>query len=227
MASDETSGGTGDAAVAQAGGAAGDAAAARRAAILDAAGGLFVTEGFAATTTLAVARRARVSKRDLYRHFPTKQALLDALVVEHSRPMLLPPDLPRPTSRTELLTVLEAFGGRFLAAYLAPHRIAYLRLAIAEAPRTPALGRALLDNGVAPVRDSLMRLLDGAAARGLIAAGDVELIFDAFFLVLIGGWPLGLLLGSREPPTPADVAAQTARAIATVRRLIGEDADAA
>lgn len=192
---------------------------ARRDAILEAAGGLFVSQGFAATTTLAVARAARVSKRDLYRSFPTKQALLDALVRRYSQALTLSADLPRPASRAELFGILEGFGRRFLAGYLDPRRIAYLRLAIVEAPRNPALGQALQANGVAPVSASVRRFLAGAVADGLIAAADEEIVFETFFLMLIGGWPLGLLLGTRQSPDVATIARQAAEAVAVVRRL--------
>jgi AcrR family transcriptional regulator len=196
---------------------------ARHDAILEAAGRLFVSQGFAATTTLAVARAARVSKRDLYRHFPTKQGLLDALVARYSQALTVPPYLPRPTSRGELFALLEVFGSRFLAGYLDPRRVAYLRLAITEAPLNPTLGQALLANGIVPVGDSLRRLFDGAATDGLLAAGDVDLVFDVFFMLLTGGWPLGLLLGTRQSPDEATVRRQAARAVEAVRRVISID----
>lgn len=44
--------------------------------LLAAGGALFSTQGFDQTTTMDIAERADVSQRTLFRHFPTKEALL-------------------------------------------------------------------------------------------------------------------------------------------------------
>ena len=49
-------------------------------AILDAAGALFLDEGYPAVSMDAVARRAGVSKATLYAHFESKEALFAAIV---------------------------------------------------------------------------------------------------------------------------------------------------
>lgn len=196
------------------------ASAARREAILAAAGRLFTREGFAATTTADVAREARISKRDLYHHFSTKQALLAAVVTHHTQPMLPPPNPPDTLDRPALLATLELFGTQFLSVYLAPHRIAYLRLAIAEAPSNAALAEALHANGTAPVAEGVRRLLRAASAGGVLAEAEIEFALEVFFSQLLAQWPLGLLLGTRAQPDAATVAAQAARAVAVLRRLL-------
>ncbi|MBN1859011.1 TetR/AcrR family transcriptional regulator [Candidatus Bipolaricaulota bacterium] len=42
---------------------------------------MLLTEGLRAITTTEVARRAKISKKTLYRHFPNKEALLEAILV--------------------------------------------------------------------------------------------------------------------------------------------------
>ncbi|HEX7124588.1 MAG TPA: TetR/AcrR family transcriptional regulator [Thermodesulfobacteriota bacterium] len=54
--------------------------AATRAKILDAARELFVTEGYDAVTMRRIADRIEYTAAALYRHFPDRQALLDAVV---------------------------------------------------------------------------------------------------------------------------------------------------
>jgi AcrR family transcriptional regulator len=44
--------------------------------LIDAAASLFATTGFAETTTVDIAESADVAQRTLFRHFPTKEALL-------------------------------------------------------------------------------------------------------------------------------------------------------
>ena len=51
--------------------------------ILDAAAELFVGDGYDATTTTQIAKRAGVSIGSLYQFFPDKEALLEALAVRH------------------------------------------------------------------------------------------------------------------------------------------------
>jgi len=56
----------------------------RRQRIIDAAFQLFAERGFAGTSTLAIASRARVSKRELYTLFGDKAAILAAIVLLHA-----------------------------------------------------------------------------------------------------------------------------------------------
>lgn len=54
----------------------------REARILKAAGHLFAKRGFRGTTTRAIAEEAGVNEALLFRHFPSKAALFDALLTE-------------------------------------------------------------------------------------------------------------------------------------------------
>ena len=53
-----------------------------RARILEAAGALFPSQGYRATTVVELAERADVAKKTLFNHFPTKQHVLQALAAE-------------------------------------------------------------------------------------------------------------------------------------------------
>lgn len=70
----------------------------RRLAILEAALPLFAAKGFAATTTREIAHAAGVSEALIFKHFPSKQALYQAMFTaclegdaEFARLMVLPP----------------------------------------------------------------------------------------------------------------------------------------
>ena len=58
-------------------------------AILKAARRLFGERGFAATTIDDIAAAARVAKGAVYHHFPTKEAVFEAVFDEVSRDLLL------------------------------------------------------------------------------------------------------------------------------------------
>ena len=56
-----------------------------RARILDAAFAAFMKNGYAATSTLEIATRARVSKREIYATVGNKQEMLIACISERAR----------------------------------------------------------------------------------------------------------------------------------------------
>ena len=74
--------------------------------ILDAAFAAFMERGYAATSTLEIATRARVSKRELYALVGNKQEVLVACINERAKRMQVPADLPVPHDRETLALLL-------------------------------------------------------------------------------------------------------------------------
>src|SRR5215813_3443406 len=122
--------------------------------ILEAAFAAFTGRGFAETSTLEVATRARVSKRELYALFGSKQEMLIACISERAGRLRLPINLPELTDRETLRRTLAAFGAQLLREVSEPAVVAMFRLAIAEAVRAPEIARALNDIGIAASRDA-------------------------------------------------------------------------
>src|SRR5258708_2200194 len=77
--------------------------------ILDAAFSAFMERGFAETSTLEIATRARASKRELYAHFGGKQDMLMACIGERAKRLKMPEDLPPPTNPPTPPADLTAF----------------------------------------------------------------------------------------------------------------------
>lgn len=200
--------------------AAADPEAARRAAILDAAGCVFTEKGFEAATTLEIARRARVSKRDLYRLFDSKQGLAEALVATHTESMTLDARFGDPVDRAAFLASLAAFGRRFLTEFLDPRRVGLYRLAIAEASRSTALAEALSAQGADRVRRSAVEFVRRAVGRDIVAAEDADLVMASYFDILVGPVQIQLLLGVRTTPTAEEIAARADRATEAAARLM-------
>src|ERR1700758_1607359 len=101
--------------------------------ILTAAFAAFKKNGYAAASTLDIATRARVSKRELYALVGNKQEMLTACITERARRMQVPADLPVPRDREGLAQLLTAFGAQLLGEVTDKAVIAVFRLAIAEA----------------------------------------------------------------------------------------------
>src|SRR5262245_13545364 len=99
--------------------------------ILAAAFKAFTEDGYAETSTLDIARRAKVSKRDLYANFGNKHAVLVACIKSRADRMRLPPDLPSPHTRQMLASTLTAFATNLVREVCHPSVIAAFRLAIA------------------------------------------------------------------------------------------------
>src|SRR5262245_2245182 len=78
--------------------------------ILEAAFAAFKEKGYGRTSTLEIATRARVSKRELYALVGNKQEMLIASISERAKRLQIPADLPAPHDRETLAHVLTSFG---------------------------------------------------------------------------------------------------------------------
>lgn len=191
----------------------------RRARILDAAMSLFMEHGYARTSTLAIANRARVSKRDLYAAFPDKPAMLAACIGARAREFSAPLDLAPPASRAALEATLRAYGQGLRQGLANPQVIATYRLAVQEAGASVELARALHQEGRMGAFNALVALLRASQARGLLAAENPERMARVYFAQLVGDMILQHLLGTAPPETDAESAAQAAFATDTLLRL--------
>lgn len=172
--------------------------------ILAAAFSAFTERGFAETSTLEIATRARASKRELYALFGNKQDMLIACISERAKRLRLPVDLPELRDREALRTTLAAFGARLVREVSEPAVVAMFRLAIAEAARTPDIAQAL--NGIAIVasRYALREIMHRARSAGLLSGEPAEMAAQ-FFGLLWGNLMLGLLLGIAERPNQREI----------------------
>jgi AcrR family transcriptional regulator len=77
---------------------------------------ILLEQGLRALTTNSVARRARVSKTTLYRHFPTKEALLEQIVISFVEGQLAQWDAIFSSDASGIDRILQSldFIGRFL-----------------------------------------------------------------------------------------------------------------
>ena len=180
--------------------------------ILGAAFKSFVEKGYAGTSTLEIATRAKVSKRDLYASVGNKQAMLVAGITDRTAKMQLRPALPVPRSRHELASILNGYATRLMAEVSHPTVIATFRLAIAEATRSPEIAQALEAAGRNPSRGALTALFASAQSERLIGAGDPSEMATQYLGLLWEDLMVSLLLEMASTPKEDEIKLRAARA---------------
>jgi AcrR family transcriptional regulator len=151
-------------------------------AILSAAEGLFIRQGYYGLSMREIAEAVGVSKAALYYHFEDKQALFLALLVRHLNrleTLILEVQASQPTTRARLLALSRAI-------LLQPEsQRAVIVLANQESPHLNESGRAQLDQ---IYRATFLNRIEAILQDG-IAAGELKPLAPA---LLLWGW-LGLM----------------------------------
>src|ERR1700676_1205268 len=186
--------------------------------LLEAAFSAFMESGFAETSTLEIATRARVSKRELYALVGSKQEMLAACIRERAKRLQMPADLPEPHDREALERTLEKLGPQLLREISDPTVIAVFRLAIAEAVRAPEVARALNTVGVETGRAALSEVMRRARSAGLLGGEPAEMA-EHFAGLLWGNLMTGLLLRVAERPSAREIARRARAAAAALLQL--------
>jgi AcrR family transcriptional regulator len=186
--------------------------------ILDGAFEAFMKNGFAASSTLEIATRARVSKRDLYALVGNKQSMLVACISARAQRLQVPADIPVVRDRETLAQVLSSFGAKLVQEITDPAVIAVFRLAIAEAVHAPEVARALDSIGREASRIALRQVMAGAERVGLLNGEPVALA-EQFGGLLWGNLMVSLLLGVVKRPSARELNARAHDATDAFLRL--------
>jgi len=141
--------------------------------VFDVARHAFAANGYAATSTEELARRAGISTKTLYRLFPAKAALFEAMVAGRLDKLLSDVHL----QATDSVDIDEGLFAALLACAdlaLDPEVVALQRIVLQESATFPELAATFYRNGIARTAAALARWLRGAVKRKLIALSDVE-----------------------------------------------------
>jgi AcrR family transcriptional regulator len=195
-----------------------DDSAAVRERILTAAFEAFVEHGYAATSTLEIATRARVSKRELYALVGNKQTMLITAIGRRAKRLQVPCKMPTLRDRGTLAQVLTAFGIQTVREVSDPDVVAVFRLAIAEAVQAPEVARTLDTVGREASRAALRHIMSESRAAGLLAGRPAELA-EQFAGLLWRDLMISLLLGVTERPSAGATEARARDAAVAFLRL--------
>ncbi|SCE64219.1 TetR/AcrR family transcriptional regulator [Micromonospora tulbaghiae] len=193
----------------------------KRALIVQAATELFLELGYDRASLARIADSAGVSKATLFKQFPTKAALFDAIVVDSWAEKDVA-DVPPAGDLTAGLTVL---GRRYATLVSQPEMADLFRIVIAELPRFPELGKAHFSQGKLPYFESVRLYLLAEHDAGAADIADPEMAATQFLGMISNYlfWP-GLLLPDWTV-TPARASEVVEEAVRTmVARYGTEDA---
>lgn len=189
--------------------------------ILHAAMETFMELGYTEASTLKIATRAQVSKRELYALFGNKQAMLAACIADRAGRMQLPAQLPPPRNPAELMAMLAALGATALREVSHPVVMAVFRLAIIEGQRAPEVA-ATLEDARQLIRTAVRDIVVQAQSSGLIAAGSPAELSCRFLALLWDDLMVSILLRVRDAPGPAEIGRRAGKAAGDFMQLYCE-----
>ncbi len=165
----------------------------KRSSIVAAATALFAADGYGSTSLARVAEAADVSTATLFKQFPTKADLFEAIVTDFWGRTAAPArqlDAANPESG------LEALGRAYADLLLRPGMAGLHRMVIAEAPRFPELARIQFDLGKEPFFERVYSYLAAADARGALHVPNPTVAATQFLGMIsnVVFWPTLLLV---------------------------------
>ena len=185
----------------------------KRRALIAAASRLFLAQGYSGTSLAKIAVDAGVSRATLFKQFPTKAQLFDAMVTASWAPDHRDP--PDPGSG-DLRAGLRMIGTRYAELLGRTEMVDLFRIVIAEAPRFPELSRAHFAVGKMPFFAFACAYLTAQDAAGAARVEDAELATTQFLGMIANFvlWP-ALLLPDWNPE-PDAVARAVDEAVTTM-----------
>jgi AcrR family transcriptional regulator len=185
--------------------------------ILTAARGVFVESGFGGASIDEVARRSRASKPTIYGRYPTKEALLVA-VIAHAAPTIDGQHEDLAPSGKTLEEGLTGVGMMILTRLLNRETIDFMRLAAAETQRIPELvaaGRSMRERAARAARRPLAAVaaVHDISRYPALAEARLEMTTQVFLDIVVSRSLLRALLGEPLDDLLSEIATQVPRSV--------------
>ena len=194
---------------------------AKRAAILDSAKKLFVSQGFAGTSMDAVAKEARVSKLTVYSHFSDKETLFSA-AIEAKCQNMLPVPIFELDENQPLRTTLTKIGLAFLELIHSPDVVALQRLMNSQATQDPEMSRLFFEAGPLRTLTAMENLIRSANASGQLDVSDPKQASENFFALLQGCQHMRVMIGYQPPMTASEAQPHAEQVVELFLRAYGK-----
>lgn len=148
--------------------------------ILDAALAEFTERGFEAARMEDIAKAAGISKAAIYLYFPSKMALLEALIEAKVSPLARQAQTLALAGAADPLMALRMLATAAISRMSDPKVIAVPRLIIGISGRFPEIAEYYRTHVVEKARAALESLIDAAKAKGVIRNVDTLAATRAF-----------------------------------------------
>lgn len=193
---------------------------AKGAAILEAAGQLFLERGFQGTSMDAVAQVAGVSKQTVYSHYRDKddlfQAVIDNKKDSHGFGTALPP------IDGDVRTLLLGLAGRLIALLFDPEVVRMYRVVLAETGRSQ-VPELFFESGPRRTVELVATFLGRLNGQGLVRIPAPRLRYAAVQLInmVFGEYLMQALMGVRESIPAEERDAHLAQVVDDFLKLYG------
>lgn len=147
---------------------------------MDAALAEFTERGFEAARMEDIARRAGISKAAIYLYFPSKTALLEALIQARVAPLARQAEAVAAAGVDDPIAALRAIAAIAAAKLSDPKTFAVPRLIIAISSRFPEIADYYRTETAERARRALEALLESAMQTGAIRRVNVKAAARAF-----------------------------------------------
>jgi len=184
----------------------------RRDHIIAVATDVFAEEGYGASSMSTIAARLGGSKATLYKYFPSKEQLFEAVMGQRCQRVLSPLRDLRGSGSDDLELLLADFGQRYLAKIYEPAAFDVHRLVQSEGARFPELAEAFFRAGPNAVLEELRATLERFAVAGHIACEDLDLAAGQFLGMLRGDRHFRFSVGLLPAPDVAMIERETRQA---------------
>lgn len=184
-------------------------------AIIEAAKQLFLEAGFGPTSMDAVAERAGVSKRTIYSHFESKEALFDSIMsqmcsvlgaaIQEQIDLMMAKAEKATGPDPEMAEMLQVLGARFLTLIADPTDVALFRIIIGEASRFPQLGREFFEKGPKKLTEQLSVYFTRQHELGTLKIDDPCQAAWHFLAMVKDPIHLKLLIGILDTPSEKEI----------------------
>ena len=195
-----------------------DRKAEREAQIAQATYDLLVEKGYAATSMLSIAKRARCSNETLYNWYGDKQGLFRALVARNAAEVKSYLEAELQTNH-DAFAILGTLGPKLLKLLTGDRAVALNRAAAADS--SGELGEALSQAGREAVFPLLEQVLLRAREEGQLAFEQTGPAVGLYLDLLIGDLQIRRVIGRLPIPSEAFCKDRSARALHCLRQLLG------
>lgn len=164
---------------------------------------LFTTSGYDTTSLARIAAAADVSTATLFKQFPTKADLFEAIVTDFWGRTT---DAPASLDPADPAQGLSALGQQYADLLLQPEMAGLHRMVIAEAPRFRELARIQFDLGKEPFFERVHAYVTATDDRGTLRVPNPTIAATQFLGMIsnVVFWPKLLLVDWDPSPEQVD-----------------------